>query len=120
MPPIPCFFQVWSPALRYGSEYKNYIEFDFLIVARINQVYIGTNEYPIGGDLYRTAKKVLIEAATSYGQYEFVTKKNIATDNLVTFTETVRARFVRITILEVTSADATSIPIGMNKYELCV
>ena len=107
------FITVWSPALRTGTGWGEYLLFDFLATARLNGVRIGNKEN-INGKTYRVATSVKIEVSMSLPFYNYVVERGIPPDNIVRFDKAVEARYARLTIVP-TMDNPDASPIGVNQ-----
>ena len=109
---------VWSPALRSLGTWQEYLEFDFLTLARIGSVHIGGSA---GGltqatDVYRAAKRVRVEAAESPGAFTPVVELDLPANRTVAFAPALVARHVRIWLVTATSnGDLENTPIAVNE-----
>lgn len=111
----------WSPAVRDGDHWQEYLQFDFLDVARVGRIHVGRNTF--GGN-FRTAGRVRVTAAHTPGGANFGTvwEGDVPADNVVDLGRTVTARLMRIVILEAEDppgrpVDAGPAPIGVSEYE---
>ncbi len=58
------FLPAWSPALRTGEIWNNWIEFDLLTVAKITAIKVG-NSANIGGETFRPPEEIMIQVGDS-------------------------------------------------------
>ena len=106
----------WSPALRTGTGWNEYLVFDFGVIARLNQVKVVSTE-----DL-RKVVRVKIEVTNSLPYFNYVTEKGIPPDQIVTLDSAVQARYAKLTVIAEAEKNPGVLPIGLSKYVvvLCV
>ncbi len=111
---------VWSPPVRDGSTWSahEYLEFDFLRVARLTGFQVGAAALVAGTEQYRTAAEVALEAAGTGPGAEFYRVPGGQVDvppggGFFPLSPTVRARSVRIFVTEL--AGENPFPLGVNK-----
>ncbi len=64
---------VWSPALRTGKAWREYLLFDFLTVARINKIKIAKTE-SLNGNSYRPPEEITFEVSNTPTHFNHVIK----------------------------------------------
>jgi hypothetical protein len=99
---------VWSPAIRTGYGWKQYLEFDFLTQARITKLVVGK---PAD---FRTAKKVLVQVGDGPDNYRDV--KEADTISPILFDAPILTRYMRVIILETNNeaGAADQIPLAVS------
>ena len=104
----------WSPALRDGSAWTEYLKFNFGGTARINKVRIGT---PIMANMVisRSVYSVRIESGSNCDTFKNKFETRIPTNNMIEFQDTVVASVIKITILGLDSFAPDLSPIAVNE-----
>ena len=116
-PPITnCFSSpvAWSPALRTGQGWQDYLTFDFLDVARINRIHIGTNEV-VNSRRFRPATKVMLQISSTPNVFRDLMSVELPPDGNIEMDKPLLTRFVQVVILEVADGDEENEPIGVNE-----
>lgn len=103
---------MWSPALRTGTEWHDYLIFDLKKLTRISKVHVGTPASSAGNDL-RKIETIRVEAGISPDLYFFVAE-SYPNQGFITFSSAVTARFIKLTVIPLAN-DAEPLPIGINK-----
>lgn len=105
----------WSPALRTGKGWREYLLFDFLAVARLNWVKVGTPK-TINGKSYRVAADVIIETSNVASSFNFVKKQiGIPPDNTIKFGP-IEARYAKLIIIP-TYDNPEASPVAVNEVQ---
>lgn len=113
---IKVLFQVWSPALRTGTGWQEYLQFDFGTIARLNRVKIDT---PPNGDIdgktFIGVESIKIEVTDSPPYFNYVATKGIPPERIVELDSAVQARYARMTIFPKKENDPATTAIGVYK-----
>lgn len=106
--------KAWSPALRTGTAWAEYIVVDFVDIARINQIQVKT---PTGGTrTFRAVTKVKVEASNSYPYWNYVTEKGLDVNALIHLDQALQTRYIKLTFTaNYDTPDAS--PIGVNELK---
>jgi hypothetical protein len=107
------FFQAWSPALRDGIGWQEYLTFSFNSTARISALRIGTPT-SIGNKNFRSVFKVRIEVSSNCHHFTPVLESAIPVDNIIRFAKTLIASNLKIIFIGVDPTNADASPIGIN------
>ena len=104
--------KAWSPALRTGIAWAEYIVVDFVDIARINQIQVKT---PTGGTrTFRAVTRVKVEASNSYPYWNYVTEKGLDVNALIHLDQALQTRYIKLTFTaNYDTPDAS--PIGVNE-----
>lgn len=105
--------QVWSPAVRTGDKWANYLVFDFKMPMRISKVRVGTPE-TLNGRNYRIAERVRVESSNVPDKQYLLVEKALPGDKMIVFDKPIIARYIRLTIIP-SYVNADSMAIGVNK-----
>ena len=106
--------KAWSPALRTGIAWAEYIVVDFVDIARINQIQVKT---PTGGTrTFRQVTQVKVEASNSYPYWNYVTEKGLDVNALIHLDQALQTRYIKLTFkANYDTPDAS--PIGVNELK---
>ncbi len=107
--------RAWSPALRTGKGWRDFVDFDLLENARINRVTVGRP----GFSGFRSITKLKVQTSLVKDYFQDAKEHTMTAaagsyDN-ITFSTPVWARYVRILVVEVDDNYADSQSIGINK-----
>ena len=104
--------------MRDGTGWHDYLEYDFLVVARVNTLSLASPKV-LTNRKFRNVRKVLVQKSNVPNFFEDVGEFSLPPDSAAgvafNFSEPVIARFVRIVILEVENSHADLWPIGVHK-----
>ena len=105
----------WSPALRDGSLWNEYLKFNLGGTARVTGIMIKSPAL-LNGISYRAISKVRIEASSNCENFVPVYDSGIPVDFTIRFAKTVVASNFKIVITGLDSNDnSDTSPIGVNK-----
>ncbi len=111
------FNSAWSPAVRLGDEWRNYLEFDLGVVARVSRLTIGQPS-TVGTDPVRhvTRATVLYSRVPGFVERTEVEQADLTeTAGVITFDAPVEARFFRVVVLDASSdAPLDTTPMAVN------
>ena len=109
-------FIVWSPALRTGVGWEEYLQFDFGTITRINRVKIETPPNGlIDGKDFRGVEMVKFEITNSLPNFNFVAWKGIPYSKMVDLDSAVQTRYMRLTIKPKQDKDSATTSIAVYK-----
>ena len=111
-----CIFSAWSPALRPGRGWKEYLLFDFRVNVRLTMVRIGKPTAVGTSQGLRVLDTVTIEASNVPGNYyEYVSNGETYSNDTLIFDKPITARFAKIIIKPTSSGNEESYPLAVNK-----
>ena len=108
------FFTAWSPALRTGTGWSEYLLFDFIGVYRINRLKVQTPQEGSFLINYREVESVTIEISNSLPFFNYITEKTPDVNSLIVLDAAVETRYIKLGIkAKMDNPDAS--PIGIYK-----
>ena len=108
------FFTAWSPALRTGTGWTEYLLFDFIGVYRINRLKVQTPQEGSFLINYREVESVTIEISNSLPFFNYITEKTPDVNSLIVLDAAVETRYIKLGIkAKMDNPDAS--PIGIYK-----
>ena len=108
------FFTAWSPALRTGTGWNEYLLFDFIGVYRINRLRVETPPEGSFEKNYREVESVTIEISNSLPFFNYITEKSPGIGGLIELDYAVETRYIRLGIIALMSNPDAS-PLGIYK-----
>ncbi len=108
------FFTAWSPALRDGLSWTEYLKFTFGGTARITRVRIGT-PFTVNSIINRVVTKVRIEESTNCQYFSTVLEQGIPVNNIIEFPRPVVASVIKIVIIGADQSNQDASPIAVNE-----
>ena len=107
--------KAWSPALRTGTAWSEYIVVDFVDIARINKIQVKTpTPGSVRGKTFRSVTAVKVEASNSFPYWNYVTQKGLGVDYMIELDQALQTRYIKLTFTaSYETADAS--PIGVNE-----